>query len=274
MPGPRRKDFFERTLSALTDVLEQSLFAEEVSQRKGLLQNLDPRVKAVSIFLLLVSVGLSRSLPVLAGLNVLTLALAWFSSISLGFFLKRVWLFIPFFTGMVALPALFLTPGPALAVLPLGLTVTQTGLRTVLFLLLRVSTSVSLGVLLVLTTAWPVLLKALAALRIPEGFLLILGMTYRYIHLLLRTSEDMFLSRRSRIVGRLPSSEGRRILAASVGTLLGKSLHISSEVYLAMESRGYDGSARSMAVFSMRRIDWVWGCCAALIAASAVWLGR
>ena len=37
---------------------------------------------------------------------------------------------------VIALPALFITPGPALAHLPLGLVFTQTGLTTALFLLL------------------------------------------------------------------------------------------------------------------------------------------
>jgi cobalt/nickel transport system permease protein len=274
MPGSRRKDFFEKTLSDLTHALEHSLFAEEVSRRQGLLQSLDPRVKTISIFALLLSVSLSRSLLVLLSLYALALVLARCSSIPLGFFVKRVWLFMPFFTGLIALPALFLTPGPAALLLPFGLTVTQTGVRTVVFLLLRVGTSVSLGVLLILTTSWPTLLKAFSALHFPEGFVLILAMTYRYIHLLLRTSEDMFLSRRSRIVGRLPTSEGRRILAASVGTLLNKSLHLSSEVYLAMQSRGYNGTAQSLAVFRMRRTDWAWGMAVVLVAALAVWLGR
>ena len=57
--------------------------------------------------------------------------------------------------------------------------------------------------LLVLTTPWNTLLKALSVLRVPDGFILILGMTYRYIYLLLTTLDDMLLSRKSRVVGRM-----------------------------------------------------------------------
>jgi cobalt/nickel transport system permease protein len=269
-----RRGILERTLADLTNALEQSIFAENISRRTGLLQALDPRIKIVSILALLISTSLSRSLPVLLFLYLLTLFLAWQSSISVAFFVKRVWIFMPFFTGLIALPALFITPGPPLASLPLGLVITKTGLQTVLFLLLRVSTSVSFGVLLILTTPWSTLLKALSVLRVPDGFLLILGMTYRYIFLLLLLTEDMFLSRKSRIVGRQNSAEQRRIVAASVGTLLGKSLDLSGEVYLAMQARGYRGQSRIVTAFQTRGIDWAWGSGIFLIAALAVWLGR
>ncbi len=269
-----RRGVSEKTLGDLAQALEQSLFAENIARQPGLLQALDPRIKIISILALLIAAGLSRSLLVLLGLYGVTLVLAWRSAVPMGFFVKRVWLFMPFFTGIIALPAFFITPGPPLVALPLGLTITRPGALTALFLLLRVSTSVSLGVLLMLTTAWPTLLKALGVLRVPEGFLLILGMTYRYIYLLLRTAEDMFLSRKSRVVGRMSSAEERHVVAASAGTLLNKSLHLSGEVYLAMQSRGYRGQARTLDTFRMRALDWTWAAVIAFVAAGAIWLGR
>ena len=47
---------------------------------------------------------------------------------------------------------------------------------------------------------------------------------------------------KSRVVGRLSGSDQRRMVGASAGVLLGKSLHLSGEVYLAMQSRGFRGS--------------------------------
>jgi len=270
----KRNGFIERTLSDISHTFEQSVFAEELARQPGLLQAIDPRVKVLSLIALLIAVGLSRNLPVIVGLYGVALILARLSLVPMGFFVKRVWLFMPFFTGVIALPALFITPGPPLVQLPFGLVITQTGAQTALFLLMRVSTSVSLGILLILTTQWNTLLKALGVLRIPDVFVLILGMTYRYIYLLLHTTNDMFLSRKSRVVGRLSSAEERRIIAASAGTLLSKSLHLSSEVYLAMQSRGFRNTPRTMDTFKMRGSDWVASGIVAGIVLVAIWLGR
>ena len=258
----------------INHTLEQSVFAEQTARKPGLLQGLDPRLKILSALLVLLAVGLSRNLIVIVVLYFFVLALALFSKILLTFFVKRVWLLIPFFTGLVVLPALFMTPGPILVHLPLGLVITKTGLTTALFLLLRVGTSVSVAVLLVLTTPWNSVLKALGVLRVPAVIILILGMTYRYIHLLLHLTNDMFLSRKSRLLRRMNGPEERRLIAATSGTLLNKSLQVSSEVYLAMQSRGFHNYPRTLDTFKMRKIDWLSGTLVVITVAAAIWLGK
>ncbi len=273
-PSHKRSGILEHTIGEITGTLERALFAEEISTRNGLFQSLDARVKVLSVLALLISVSFSRSLLVIGCIYFLVFIFAWASAIPASFLIKRVWLALPFFTGLIILPALFITPGPALLRLPLGLVITQTGVTTVLFLLLRVSTSVSLTLLLILTTPWNTVLSALGVLRVPDAFILILGMTYRYIYLLLHTANDMFLSRKSRVVGRLSTSENQKMLAAVSATLLGKSLNMSSEVYLAMQSRGFRGTVVTLKPFQMHSKDWIWLSTFAMIAALAIYLGR
>ncbi len=269
-----RSSFVEKSLVEISHTLEQTLFAEKIAQMDGLLQRLDARVKVLALILLLLAVGLSHSLVIILGLYCLLLGLAWASAVPMGFYIKRVWLFMPFFTGIVAIPALFITPGPALVNLPLGLVITQTGLNSALFLLLRVGTSVSAAVLLVLSTPWNTVLKALGVMHLPDVVVLILGMTYRYIYLFLRTANEMFLSRQSRILRRLDGASERRLVAATAGTLLNRSLQLSSEVYLAMQSRGFCATPRTMDAFKMQGRDWLFAILTLLIAAAAIWLGR
>ncbi len=273
-PHGARSRVVQRTVAQITGALDQSLFAERIAQGPGLLQSLDPRVKLISTLLLLLAASLSRSIPVIAALYVLTLILAWRSAVPMSFFVKRVWLLLPFFTAMIALPALFVIPGPALAHLPLGLVITRTGLTSALFLLLRVGTSVSAAVLLILTTPWNSVLKTLGALCVPDALVVMLGMTYRYIYLLLQAAGDMLLSRESRVVGRMSASGERRLMAASAGVLLSRSLQLSSDVYLAMQSRGFRGYPRTMDTFQMRRRDWLYAAATLLAFGLAVWLGR
>lgn len=269
-----RGKVLESTLYGITEALERGISAEELSHKAGIFQRLDARVKVLAVLALLISVSMARNLVVIAAIYGLALVIGWLSAISPALLLRRVWLALPFFTGLIALPALFLTPGPALFLLPLGLVVTRAGAMAVLFLLLRVSTSVTLTLLLVLTTPWNTVLSALSVLRVPPVFVLMLGMTYRYIYLLLRVANDMFLSRKSRVVGRLSTADNQKMLASIAGTLLSKSLNLSSEVYLAMQSRGFRGAVITLKPFRMQRKDWLWLIALALISAASIALGR
>ena len=270
----RRSHFVEKTLNGITETLERSLFAEAISIKPGLFQSLDPRLKILATLALLIGVGLARNVWIIGGVYVLILCFARASAIPAHFFIRRVWLAVLLFTGLVAVPALFMTPGPVLFYLPRGFAVTQTGAWSMVFLLLRVGTSVSLVLLLILTTPWNTVLVALSVLKIPDVFVLILGMTCRYIFLLLHIANDMFLSRKSRVVGRMSGSSERRMLAATGATLLSKSLTMSSEVYLAMVSRGYRGTVVTFKPFRMRARDWSWAALFTVITALILSFGR
>jgi cobalt/nickel transport system permease protein len=269
-----RSSFVEHTLVDVNHALEHSVFAEKTARLAGLLQSLDPRLKLASLILVLLAINLSHSAWVIAALYALALVLAALSAIPMGFFLKRVWILIPFFTSFVALPALFLTPGPPLVDLPWGWTITRPGAISMLLLLLRVGTSVSFAVLLILTTPWNNLLRALGVLGVPDVIILTLGMTYRYLHLFLHAADDMFTSRKSRILRRMTPAEDRRLLAAMSGALLGRSLNMSTEVYLAMLARGYRGYPRTIDSFSLRPVDGLAAALVLTISAAAIWLGR
>ncbi|MBI5653349.1 MAG: cobalt ECF transporter T component CbiQ [Chloroflexi bacterium] len=278
----KTRGVIEKTLAEITGALEQTLFAEELARQPGLLQALDARAKLLGAFALLIAISAAQNLVVIAALYALTLPVAIASRVPLGFFLKRVWVLMPFFTGIVALPALFspFTPGaPLITLIDLAsprvyLAITYPGVITAAFLLMRVGASVSIAVLLILTTRWATLLHALRVLRVPQAFVLILGMTYRYIYVLLHAVNNLFLARTSRVVGRVSGADNRRWVAASMGALFAKSYALSDDVYLAMLSRGFRGEARAMDAIAWRARDGVWLAVFVVIAVIAIWLGK
>ena len=269
-----RSSFVESTLTDINQTLEQSLFADRLARQSGLLQDLDARLKVISLLLLLAAAGFSQNLLVIIALYLLALVLAGLSHLPLRVYIQRVWIAVFVFTGLVGLPAFFLTPGPGLITPFPGITITQTGALSVLFLFLRSGTSVSLATLLILTTPWNTVLKALGVLHLPDVIVLILGMTYRYIHLLLHAASDMFLSRKSRILRKLSPGEERALLSATSGALLGKSLQISSDVYLAMQSRGFRWYPKTLDSFQFHRRDYMAGMTVIMITVTALWLGH
>ena len=262
--------FVERTIGSLSKGLNFAALADDSARSQtGLLQRVDPRVKVVGMLAMIVSAAVSRNLPEIAILFLIAASLAVASQISLANLARWVWTPVLLFTGCIALPAIFVTPGT-----PLYGPVTHQGVRTASFLLLRAETCVSLSTLLVLTTRWAHILKALRVLRLPVVFVVILGMTYRYLFLILETALDMFESRKSRTVGVLQGSDRRRLATATVGVLLSKSYHLSSDVHLAMQSRGFRGEVYMLDDFEMRGADWCWLLFFFTVAAAVVWVGR
>jgi cobalt ECF transporter T component CbiQ len=266
--GRRRKgNFVEKTLRGTTGVVRQALFADDVAGERGLLQALDVRVKVVTIGGLLVATALLRTVPMLIVMYAATLVLAAASRLSVWFFVKRVWLFVPVFTAIVVLPATLNVVTPGTVVVPLGtwfghsLGITSEGLHGAAIIVIRVATSISLAVLLTLTTPWNRLLGGLRALFVPKMFVLVLGMAYRYLFQLLGAVEDMYTARRARTVAD-SGGAGRRFVTATAGALFGKTHALSEEVYLAMVSRGYTGETRLLRPPRFRPVDAAWavGC--------------
>ena len=280
--GKRKKgSFVAKTLDGASGLLRQAMFSDEVAKQPGLLQRVDPRVKLVTLVGLLIVTAFLRSVPILMAMYAVTLVLAAASQLSLGFFVKRVWLFIPIFTGIVVLPATLNVITAGHIVVPLGtwfghqLGITSQGLHAAAIIVIRVATSISLVVLLTLTTPWSRLLAALRALFIPKMFVLVLGMAYRYLFHLLGSVSDMYQARRSRTVGAdTDVASGRKFVAASAGALFGKAHAMSEEVYLAMIARGYNGDIRTLRRTRLGWVDAAWTFACILIAVAILGVER
>lgn len=271
----RRAGIIEHTIDGLRSAMERALYADSTAEEGGLLQRLDPRVKVVGLLALIVAAALSRRLSVIAAILALAVALAGLSRVSIATLASRVWIGAFAFTGVIAIPALFVTPGaPAWTVPGVNWTITEQGLRTASYLILRVETAATLALLLVFTTPWAHVLKALRIIRAPVVFVVILGMTCRYILLLLETAHEMFESRKSRSVGEVSAVDRRRLAVSSAGVLLSKTHRMSGEVYLAMQSRGFRGEVYVLDDFRMSALDWTALAAFAALAAAAVWAGR
>jgi cobalt/nickel transport system permease protein len=267
----KSRSFVERTIWNLSRGMNFAALAEDSARSSGLLQGVDARVKVVGTLALIVAVALTHSLAAIATAFLFASVLAVLSRISPVHLARWVWMPVFLFTGCIALPAIFLTPGEPIRA---GWPITMQGLRSAGFLLSRSETAASLSTLLVLTTRWAHILKALRVLRLPVVFVVILGMTYRYLFVILETALDMFESRESRTVGVLEGPDRRRLATATVGVLLSKSYHLSTDVHLAMQSRGFRGEVYILDDFEFRRTDWAWGFLFFACAAAVVWAGR
>ncbi|MDQ2839483.1 MAG: cobalt transporter CbiM [Acidobacteriota bacterium] len=270
-----RKSYLEKTIDSLLRISEESFFAEGIAQSRGFLQRIDPRVKLVGLGALILSAISVHRLWVSVTLFLASVLLAFFSRIPLRAFATRVWLAVLAFTGMIALPALFLVPGVEVYRIPvLGWTISDQGLIAAAFLLLRAETAATLVMMLLLTTRWNRLLRALRIFRVPVVMVVVFQMTYRYLFVFLRTASDLFEARRARLLGPPVPDVQRTSATAIAGVLLEKSFLLSSEVYLAMEARGFRGEVRLLDDFTMQAADWLSLAASLSVASLAVWIGR
>ncbi|MFH0817817.1 MAG: cobalt ECF transporter T component CbiQ [Candidatus Micrarchaeota archaeon] len=256
--------YVQKTLARIANLMEEVVFSDEYAKKDGLLQKIDARAKLILILLVIAGTSFLRDIELILAIYGLVIIAAYLSKIDILFFIKRTWLFIPIFSGIVAIPAIFsfFTPGEPIVTLvrldhAIGawnfqfseLTITKEGVLGTLLFVFRIATSVSLALLLTLTTRWNVLMKSLRALGVPKMFVLILSMTYQYILILLRIVQEMHLAKKSRTIradGSLKGLEKERGWVASrIGTVLMKSYAISEETHSAMVSRGFKGEVKS-----------------------------
>jgi cobalt/nickel transport system permease protein len=267
--GKRTKgSFVQKTLTGGAAVMRQAMFGEDIATGPGLLQRIDARVKLVTMLGVLVAAALVHNTAVLLGLYALTLLVAVASHLKLSFFIKRVWLFIPIFTGIVVLPATLNIVTKGHIVVPLGywwfgdrIGMTRQGLQAAALIVSRVAVSISIVVLLTLTTPWAKLMAGLRALFVPRMFIQVIGMAYRYIFYLLGSVDDMYTARKSRMVGAATGAdvkESRAFVSATAGALFGKAHALSEEVHMAMLSRGYTGDASSIDTFRVAAMEIAW----------------
>lgn len=266
-----RANFLERSLAGILHAMEHAAASERTASSRGLLQRLDARVKLAGLLALIAATAVARNLATLLASFALALALALLSRVPMTA-LAKAWAAVILFSGAIVLPALFTTPGTAITRVG-SFSVTAQGLRSAEFLIGRVTATTTLAFLLVATTPWPHLIAALRSIRLPAAVVLVVAMTYRYVFVLLRSAEEMFVARRSRTMGALAPPQRRQVATATAGVLLGRAIGLSDDVYLAMRARGFRGEVRLLETFAMRGRDWLAGAAFAAAFTAVLWSG-
>jgi len=270
-----KKGFVGKTIDGIFGFLEESFISESFSKRRGLLQSLDPRAKLISILAIIFATSLISDLRVLIVIYALTLLFSHLSKIEVVFFIKRVWLFIPIFAGIIAVPMIFnvflpgdplmqvayLGPGAHLGPfsLPESIFITKQGSMAAVVFTMRVATCVSAVVLLFLTTPQQILFKSLRTVGVPKLYVLTLQMTYRYIFLLMDLIREMYVAKKARTIRAAGLIEEQKWVGGRIGYTLIRSLSMSEKVHMAMLSRGFNGEVHIMQEFKMKNRDYLAG---------------
>jgi cobalt/nickel transport system permease protein len=270
-----KKGFIGNTIGGILGFFEDAFISEGFSRRKGFLQSLDPRVKLLSIMTAIFATSLIKDLKLLVLIYIFTLLLAYLSKINVLFFIKRVWLFIPIFAGIIIIPMIFniFFPGDPLIrlaylgttahvgslTLPESVYITRQGVYAASIFTMRVATCVSAVVLLFLTTPQQILYKSLRTVGVPKIYVFTLEMTKRYIFLLMDLVREMHFAKKARTIKAGGIFDEQKWVGGRIGYTLIRSMDISEKVHMAMISRGFNGDVKVMQEFRMHKRDYIAG---------------
>ncbi len=269
----RNSNFLTQSIRSIRAVICEDLQTEQYARRNGLLQKVSPGIKLIGMLGLVLVAGISRQFTVLLAVWLTTMVLMTMSKLPVLILQKRIWGLIPLMTLLFSLPVTLNVwmDGTPLLILyqseqsiywlgidwPSIIYITRQGATAAAFLFLRVGISLSLGIVLVMTTPVADIFKSLRVIRVPDLFIMIIEMAYRYLIVLLSISIEMFEARSLRTVGNLPAKWQRAQLGTSIAALFARSIALSEEVYQAMCARCYTGESVALQPEECKQLDLV-----------------
>jgi cobalt ECF transporter T component CbiQ len=223
------------------------------------LGSVEARAKILGLVLLVFGTTFVHGLVPLSALFASAVVMAWSIRLPMRR-LARVWIGVPLFSLGIILPAVtnLVTPGRDVLTLwrfdhtieiwswslPEAITVTREGLFVAGRFVLRTLDCVTLVYILAASTDASVLIDGLRRLGLPEIFGMVLAVAHRYIVLMLRAAEEIYLAKLSRTIAVGSLQKEQRWAAAGMGMLFRRTHYLAEEVTDAMVSRGYDGELR------------------------------
>jgi cobalt/nickel transport system permease protein len=273
--GKINLSYIDRGIEGFADVLKEGYMQWELSSKESFLHELDTRIKVVFWLFFIVIISLKKELLPEFCMFITVFTLVVLSRINLIKFYKKIF-FLGFIFGfLIALPSALnvITQGKVLFPIitlskpydfwgyhiPKVIGFTEEGFSVVAMLTLRVLNSLSISFLVLYTTPFPEIIKALKVLKIPDTFLIIISLAYKYIFIFARIAADMHLAKKSRLVSAGKSAEARNWIAGRIAFIFRKTQLKCDDVFKAMVGKGFAGEIKLYQYQKIMGRDWIVG---------------
>jgi cobalt/nickel transport system permease protein len=250
-----------QSLRDLIEGAESLVYIEDLSNKKGLLQAVNPTAKLISITAIIVASLFIFNLSHLLALCAIPIALAVCSRVSFRQFFYRTTL-IPLFAAFITIPVLFLTSGDPVFSANIGtinIVMTSEGITRFLVFSIRVWFCVASLTLLVLSTGFDKILTLLASLKVPNLVIQLFSLTYRYFFVSIHEVQSVLIAKEARTYNKrlTINIQSLKDLGSIISNLFIRTYERSERVYLAMKSRGFVIENKSKPINqSLRAIDF------------------
>ena len=252
-----RFSVIDKTILNAAKTIKSVYVQAENATAGGVLHSIHPKVKFFALIFMAVIISLVNNLVGQVCISVFVFILVMMGRINILGMFKKV-LFLAFFFGfLVVFPASLniITPGKVILNLvsldqsyqfwiyhiPQNIGFTSEGLQVVGLIFLRVWNSVSFSILIMLTTSFPAFVKSFKLVGVPDTFLMVITLAYKYIFILSRTIEETYLALKSRLFQNPGNGQLRKLISGRVFFMFKRSVTQYENTYFAMVSRGYSG---------------------------------
>ncbi|NCO68125.1 MAG: hypothetical protein COY75_11125 [Nitrospirae bacterium CG_4_10_14_0_8_um_filter_41_23] len=267
--------YIDKSIESFAGILKESYIQWESASKTGFFHELDTRIKVVFWLFLIVIISLKKELLPELGIFITVFTLVVLSRINLVKFYKKIFLLGFIFGFLISFPSSLnvITHGEVLFPIitlskpydfwgyhiPEVIGFTGEGFSVVAMLTLRVLNSLSISFLILYTTPFPEIIKALKVLKVPDTFLIIISLAYKYIFIFARIVVDMHLAKKNRLVSAVKSAEARNWVAGRIAFIFRKTQLKCDDVFKAMVGRGFSGKIKLYQYQKIMGRDWIVG---------------
>lgn len=249
--------FLDKTIINSSKAVKSIYLQAENAARDNFIQEINPKVKLISLIYMSIVISIVNN-PVIQILISAFILLSYIiARLKIFEVYRKIFLLAFIFGFLVVLPASLnvITPGKIIFnlikfnkpshfliyTIPQNIGFTTNGIQVVALVFLRVMNSVSFALLVVFTTPFPAFIKSFKMIGVPDTFLMILSLAYKYIFILSRTIEETYFAFKSRLSGNINNTSIRRLIGGRIFFIFKRSMIIYQSTYHAMVSRGYEG---------------------------------
>lgn len=252
-----RFSFIDKTLKSVAETVKTMYIQSETESKNKLLYLINPLIKVFSFIFLIVVLSFANKIHSQLVASFFILIFYFISGISYKYVYKKILFLSIFFGLLIFLPASLniVTRGNILFEIfsfekpfrfwiydmPQTVGVTDSGIRVVSLLFLRVLNSIALSLFFVYSSSFSQLIKGFKVFFVPDTFLMVLALTYKYIFVLSKTIEETYFALKSKLFGNIKEKKMRKIISGRIFFIFKKSKSNYENTYYAMVSRGYNG---------------------------------
>jgi cobalt/nickel transport system permease protein len=252
--------FLHRTLMNAASTVKSIYIQAENTTKENFIHSINPHVKLISLIYFEIVISVTNNLVAQLIATSFIFLLYIIARLNIFQVYRRIFFIVFIFGLLIILPASLnvITPGKIIFNLftftkpshfwiyniPQNIGFTSEGIQVVSLVFLRILNSVSFAMLIVFTTSFPTFIKSFKIIGVPDTFLMIITLAYKYIFILSRTIEETFFALKSRLTGNINNNNIRKLVSGLIFNIFKKSMTNYENTYYAMVSRGYRGKVK------------------------------